>query len=241
MYTTRARRAGLYMEARMHAEPYTWKLIWGLKGILPRVQLFLWKACHDGLPTAVVMHRRISSISPTCARCREENEFLVHMLFFCPSSRAVWFGSRLSLRIDGIPINFIHALRALMEGRSFEDQRYIANLLWCVWKARCAEVIEGIKFNPYKVCLQAVGMENAQMEPETILAQQEHSFYPVQSGKSIVLIDASWDTSGKAGAGIILYDYRGKMVEIRYFSYKAGDAMHAETLAVAAAMDQYLT
>jgi hypothetical protein len=54
------------------------------------------------------------------------------------------------------------------------------------------------------------------------------------------MIDGSWDTSDKAGAGAIHYDYRGQLMEIRYFSYKAGDAMHAVIVAVATAVDRYL-
>jgi zinc-binding in reverse transcriptase len=73
-------------------------------------KIVLWKACHKGLPTATTMHRCISTINPICVWWQEENEHLTHMLFFCQSSRAVWFGSRLSLRMDDIPFDFTQAL-----------------------------------------------------------------------------------------------------------------------------------
>jgi zinc-binding in reverse transcriptase len=221
-------------------ETMLWRMLWGMKNIIPRVKLFLWKACNDGLPTAAATHRRLPSISPVCARCHEENEYLSHMLFFCPSSRAVWFGSRMNLRIDGIPLDFKQALKQLMQWRSPGDQRYMAHLLWCIWKARCAEVIEGIRFNPYRVCLQAAGMDNVPVEPVNMIPRQVHNRHSIQDGDSVVFIDASWDTSGKAGAGVIQYDPGGKLMEVRYFSYKAGDAMHAETVAAAIAVESYL-
>jgi hypothetical protein len=112
----------------------------------------------------------------------------------------------------------------------------MAHLLWCI----CAEVIEGIRFNSYRVCLQAAGMDNVPVEPVNMIPRQVHNRYSIQDGDSVVFIDAAWDTSGKAGAGVIQYDPGGKLMEVRYFSYKAGDAMHAETVAAATAVESYL-
>jgi hypothetical protein len=144
------------------------------------------------------------------------------MFFFCPSSRAVWFGSRLNLRIEGIAMSFIRALRAIMEGKAVEDQRYVANVLWCIWKARNSEIIEGIRVNPYKVCLQAAGMNTDKLEPPNV-KQPTGTTYLVRNNQTVSLVDASWDVSGKAGMGGITYDHGGEIRKIKYCHYSAGD------------------
>jgi zinc-binding in reverse transcriptase len=82
-----------------------WKIIWGLRKVLPKVKMFLWRACQWGLATAAEMHRMIHKISATYARCQHENEYVMHLLFFCPSSRAIWFASDLALQVDGLILN----------------------------------------------------------------------------------------------------------------------------------------
>jgi zinc-binding in reverse transcriptase len=39
-----------------------WRIIWKSKGIIPRVRMFLWRACRKALPTAFQMHRRILAL-----------------------------------------------------------------------------------------------------------------------------------------------------------------------------------
>lgn len=86
------------------------KAIWQWKCIQPKVQLFLWRAIHDGLTTAQALHRRIRGIQPTCPRCGSENEFLMHLLFFCELSRVTWFPSEFALRVHDLPLDFATTL-----------------------------------------------------------------------------------------------------------------------------------
>jgi hypothetical protein len=80
----------------------------------------------------MVLHRRIFRISLICSRCSAENEFLSHLFFFCPMSRAAWFGSRLQLRVDALPMDFNQALSAMIIGETDEDKRFVANMFWCL-------------------------------------------------------------------------------------------------------------
>jgi zinc-binding in reverse transcriptase/Reverse transcriptase (RNA-dependent DNA polymerase) len=64
-----------------------WKIIWKDITFIPKVHMFLWRSCHNGLATATAMHQRIRSIDPVCGRCNGENEFVGHLIFFCPGSR----------------------------------------------------------------------------------------------------------------------------------------------------------
>lgn len=74
-----------------------------------------------------------------------ENEYLTHMLFFCPASRAVWFMSQLALKVDHVPLHSGHALKFLQSNLPKKTFSLYCNIIWCIWKAR-NEVIEGNTF-----------------------------------------------------------------------------------------------
>jgi hypothetical protein len=79
-----------------------------------------------------------------------------------------------------------------------------ANLLWCIWKARNAEVIEGTKIQPMKVIHQ-VRMKEA--VASTIRGVRRHQPQPtmVPVGHGIILVDGSWDLQGRVGLAIVVY------------------------------------
>lgn len=83
-----------------------WKEVWANKLIIPRIQFFLWRAIHDGLPTLAKLHTRIPAVNPKCLRCGLENENLMHTLFFCQIARDTWRISALHIMVDHIPLSF---------------------------------------------------------------------------------------------------------------------------------------
>jgi zinc-binding in reverse transcriptase len=87
-----------------------WEAIWNIKNVTPKVKIFLWRACQGALATARELHRRIRHIQPIRSRCQQENEYTTHLLFFCPSSRAIWFASDLAMHVDELPLDFKQVL-----------------------------------------------------------------------------------------------------------------------------------
>lgn len=76
--------------------------IWKWKGVIPRVILFVWRAIHGGLATTAEMSKRMKKIIPLCPRCGQENEYIMHMLFFCHISRQTWYISQLAIRVAAL-------------------------------------------------------------------------------------------------------------------------------------------
>jgi hypothetical protein len=69
-----------------------WKRIWKLH--IPNCEKnFLWRACHDILPTKASLHRRKVTTDDLCPICAREEETCFHILWSCPSARDVWSGS----------------------------------------------------------------------------------------------------------------------------------------------------
>jgi hypothetical protein len=61
------------------------------------------------------------------------------------------------------------------------------------------KVIEDIRNNPFKVWLQADAMTSPQMESEKSNRRYTMLAHQIEKGYSIILIDASWDKTVRAG------------------------------------------
>ncbi|PRQ40144.1 putative ribonuclease H-like domain, reverse transcriptase zinc-binding domain-containing protein [Rosa chinensis] len=59
--------------------------------ILAGAKVFLWRALHDILPTAVNLHRRHLLSSPICARCNMAPKTTLHTLWSCKKVKQVWY------------------------------------------------------------------------------------------------------------------------------------------------------
>lgn len=65
-----------------------WKLIWKLQ--IPNVEKnFIWRACHDILPTRDNLLQRKVVQDPLCLVCGLEAETPIHILWTCPSAMDV--------------------------------------------------------------------------------------------------------------------------------------------------------
>lgn len=122
-----------------------WKKLWQWKRPIPRVKTFLWRVIHEGLPTMQSLSRRIPTINPKFLRCNMKNEFNMHLLFYCPVSRATWHASRLTLRVEELSLDITAAILQVTVQLDPGQITYFCNILWCLWKARNKEMFEGKK------------------------------------------------------------------------------------------------
>ncbi|KAJ4769074.1 RNA-directed DNA polymerase (reverse transcriptase)-related family protein [Rhynchospora pubera] len=110
-------------------EPH-WQRIAKLKNVVPKVKIFLWRLLSKTLPIAQNMNRRIQSFSPMCQRCQMENEFETHCFFFCPGSRAVWFGGQLMLRVHDLPLDMVQAFTQITSTLDGQGMAIFSYTLW---------------------------------------------------------------------------------------------------------------
>lgn len=71
-------------EAQQSAHHPIWKKLWGLQ-VPPKVKNFLWRACHDCLPTMVALEQRRVEVDFRCPVCWSEAEKVSHVLLECIS------------------------------------------------------------------------------------------------------------------------------------------------------------
>jgi hypothetical protein len=115
----------------------TWKLLWKVK-VRPRVKFFVWKILQNALPTAKNLFiRRVGD--GICGVCGEADETIYHCLFECHIPKALWKESPMGKpwsRLPGTSMSdFFHLL--FTSGDEF-TMAHVTNILWQIWKARCA-------------------------------------------------------------------------------------------------------
>ncbi|XP_078163540.1 uncharacterized protein LOC144558573 [Carex rostrata] len=208
------------------------RAIWNWKEVIPRVQMFLWRALHDGLTTTVEMAKRFRTVQPLCPRCGYENEYTMHLLFFCPLARATWFASQIPLRVADLPLNFAVTLLTIVQNLQVNKIPTLCNLLWCLWKARNEELFSGIKSTPEMIVAKAANMQLGPIQSNPGRQRAAQTRIPIPQGARVVLIDASWDQKYGAGIGMGVYNRRGDLVYVSYAHGNTTDPFHAEAEAM---------
>ncbi|KAJ4789113.1 RNA-directed DNA polymerase (reverse transcriptase)-related family protein [Rhynchospora pubera] len=207
-----------------------WEGVWLSKNITPKIKIFIWRLLNKGLPMAVHMHSRFPNFSPTCQRCHEENEFDMHCLFFCATSRQVWFASPLGLRVDDLPLQIGEALKQIMEGLDDHGVHLFTSIIWEVWKERNKAVIEHKRFNPIEVIQRVrVMLTTVTYGPTELIhnTDEVRETYEIMEGGWQVVLDASWDTTQRAVCAYIIYD-RGILHSVGMHSVNLNDPFMAE-------------
>ena len=73
-------------------ESGVWKTLWKLP-LTNAEKNFMWRACHNLLPTKDNLLRRKVVTDPLCPICCRDAETVFHILWDCPSARDVWGAS----------------------------------------------------------------------------------------------------------------------------------------------------
>ena len=119
-----------------HKQQSPWKAIWSLE--LPeKVEIFMWRATRNLLPTAQNLYKKKILSSPQCQRCRRTKESIYHALVSCKMSKKVWrlttFKDYLRLLEGGYTQFFAR------DGRKKESVRYRANSCYLLGYLACKE------------------------------------------------------------------------------------------------------
>ncbi|KAJ3698468.1 hypothetical protein LUZ61_002173 [Rhynchospora tenuis] len=218
-----------------NVEGELWKTIWGWKGVVPKVRIFLWRLLSKALPVAQNMHSRIYRFTPTCQRCHEENEFEVHCFFFCQGSRAVWFGSQLGFQTQHLPLNIQEAVKQICSGLNEEDLKVFSYTMWEIWKERNEAVLHRKMFQPKAVLQKVKGWlrpinASPQFVRHTGQNRNDGRYEYFETGWQ-VLVDGSWDVSQAAGIAYLTYK-GGTLVSVGVQSHRTHDPFLTEAIAL---------
>lgn len=185
----------------------------------------------------MALNRRIHAINPGCQRCGQENEFVMHLLFYCPLSRVTWYGSHFSLQIEGLPLNFAQTLMEIIRDLTDEQIAEVCNMMWCLWKARNEDIFSGTKPTWQGILAQVRKMEKPSVQPAGTNHQGHIPPATIPRGKKVILVDASWDPSHTTGTAMIMYDEQGERKRAQCTIETTHDPFQAEATATFHALE----
>ncbi|KAL5758152.1 hypothetical protein ACOSP7_020763 [Xanthoceras sorbifolium] len=120
-----------------------WRSLW-LLNLPAKVRLFLWRLCHDWLPSAGSFVRRHISMAEHCHLCMGGVESIVHACWGCPLLRVVRKSrpSFAALPIDfhGSPLDFLSLCRSSFSHPDFDS---FCVILWRSWFRRNSALFSG--------------------------------------------------------------------------------------------------
>ncbi|XP_075665334.1 uncharacterized protein LOC142634995 [Castanea sativa] len=140
-----------------------WKEVWQMQAP-PKIKNFLWRACHNVLPTKQALMRRKILEDPICERCKMAVEDSLHAVWSCLELDIVWADQeKWGFRCE-IEFTCVRELLSWMieEGKSLE---LLAFMAWTVWNQR----------NKVRLNLQAYLLYQVAEETAELLAQYRAS------------------------------------------------------------------
>ena len=139
------------------AERQIWRKLWNLN-VLPKVRMFVWRACSNVLLTRDNLHRRKINIDPRCEFCCEHLESAAHLLWECPFAQNVWALCRGKLQKCSNDAQDIFMLfRWLMDKLSQQELEGWAVTVWAIWNAENKYYFEHIQIQPRSILDGALG------------------------------------------------------------------------------------
>lgn len=106
------------------------KLIWKLD-VPNKVKLFLWRATHNIIPCASILHSRHLSQSKACNICARASETTLHVRYGGYPCLLIWQKNRVSMTLSIFLCFF-------KDNRAGECLETFAILCWAIWNRRNA-------------------------------------------------------------------------------------------------------
>ena len=116
-----------------------WRGVWHLR--VPRkIQLFIWRACHNALPTmANLRHRQITE-SAVCALCKTHEEDTLHAIWSCGEIACVWNSLTWFHHVVTSPLsNFTNLLSSFLQVHDEYYAEIFSITAWLLWNRRNAQ------------------------------------------------------------------------------------------------------
>lgn len=112
-----------------------WDWIWELK-VPPKVRTFIWRACHEILPTRVALMRRHVGSNPYCEFCLNDIGTATHTFFRCSYFLNIWSVEPFSISLDSRVQNFGEGIRRLKELLDEAKFGLACVVCWNIWNLR---------------------------------------------------------------------------------------------------------
>ena len=219
-----------------------WKEIWKLR--LPNVgKNFLWRACHEILPTRVNLHKKKIVEDALCPLCGREEETVMHVLWLCPAAVDVWsLGCKIFQKWPSDGKDFIQLVEKVLQSFEMEDTQLFAEIAHQEWLRRNDFVFGNNFLHPDILVKNAKDHVAEFMRVTEKSNSNRHDFVVIRGSKWTTpeagWLKANWDASfsknqGWMGLGAVVRDETGMVIVAKCkFFVGALDPAVAEARAV---------
>jgi ribonuclease HI len=196
-----------------------WRFLWRL-GVPNSTKVFLWRACHNILPTKDNLFKRGIVQDDGCPFCLQVTESVGHILWECPSSCDVW-GSCRQRSIQKAQVHgvcFQEIFEGIISRCCLADVCFVAVLSKKLWTRRNTVVHGGTFAHPNQLIQEAENLLATFGGVQSVRDRLTHGVEedgPVKwnappFGRYKINWDVAIDTIHKClGVGIIVRDYQG--------------------------------
>jgi hypothetical protein len=113
-----------------------WNAIWSLH-VPPKTRHFLWRACHNSLPTRSNLHHRHILADPSCSSCTNQIESTIHALWQCQTIKPVWQSIPWGRKLREISYaGFIDLMYQCFQTLSTNELQLFSMTSWGIWYRR---------------------------------------------------------------------------------------------------------
>jgi ribonuclease HI len=210
--------------------------------------LFLWRACHNLLPTKVNLQKRGVCENSLCPICLSENEAVEHNIWECPAASDVWGEAPIKLQKSTCSGgNFRQILSGINSRCATEEVELFAIIARRIWQRR-NEFMHGGEFrHPTQMVREATNTmeefkranQSGGNQTEAPEHRGEENWKPPPENTLKINWDAAVDLQkGIIGLGIIVRDGKGDFVvaETKFMRMHA-EPVVAEILAATQALN----
>ncbi|CAN1788506.1 LINE-1 retrotransposable element ORF2 protein, partial [Linum perenne] len=198
-----------------------WKWLWQLS-LPPKIRFFIWRVCHNALPTMVNLASRNCSTTRICPRCTLQDETLHHMVFQCRPSAELWARSFPSLSLPQ-PMDLLSDWVLSLKQHPSSMALKASLCIWTIWKGRNEKVFRNTAPTPDSMLNNlrslSTDLTSNRTRPTQVsnpISDPHQRFQPSSRDHRSLLCDGSFSgTNQKAGYSVIMYDTAGTVVDGR--------------------------
>lgn len=197
-----------------------WNKLWRIK-VPHGERLFLWKACHNSLPTKLNLFKRKVVSDPWCPICKLHEESVEHALWECMAAWDVWCLSSTKLQKQSVnQTSFKRFLLQMFEDLNDEALIELSVVAWKLWRRRNDWVFNQTFSRPQNLMKQAnqkiedLAVINFQVPANPLTSpSQTHQWLPPPPAVYKVNWDSGVDkVHCKMGVGAIIRDWEGRVI-----------------------------
>ncbi|KAF4360392.1 hypothetical protein F8388_019478 [Cannabis sativa] len=189
-----------------------WKEVWQ-SNLTPKMKNFVWRVCHNWVPTKSELGKRGINLDGTCSGCWNKIETIGHALWCCPRLKPVWktagfwhlFPESLGLMTD--LMEFLMYMRGHCTKQEFES---FLGLSWMVWNHRNKQIFQNNKtplkhWIPWAVDYVAHALQRKEMNLNVKTEKERKSWQAPPTGTFLLNCDAALkkEQEGFATAAVI--------------------------------------